>query len=106
MTIDHYGPLPMFPVLYHRPDYPLSEDRIEREAERLIDRADAAFLAGRATQEQYDLWNIALNRWTREHYAYLRARQEVAATGWTAPTPWPETSRDDAGFTYVKPSAA
>lgn len=64
--------LPLFPTLYSRPDFPLTEDRIEREVERLVDRADAAFMAGKATQAEYDAWNIALNRWARQMYQFAK----------------------------------
>lgn len=61
MTITSpYGDhLPIFPTLYGK----LSEDRLERIVERLVDRADHHFLAGRATQAQYDAWMKALDRW-------------------------------------------
>lgn len=71
--------LPLFPTLYGRPDYPLTEDRIEREVERLVDRADAAFMAGRASQEEYDAWNIALNRWIRQMHTFA----QISAMGLT-----------------------
>lgn len=64
--------LPMFPTLYSLPDYPLTDERVEREVERLVDRADKAFLAGKATQEQYDLWSIALTRWARQQHTFQR----------------------------------
>jgi hypothetical protein len=51
--------LPMFPTFYDRP----SEDKLERTIERLTDRADAAFMAGKATQAQYDAWTRALSNW-------------------------------------------
>lgn len=73
MNLHPYGRnLPLFPVLHHMPDYPLTEDRIEREVERLVDRADAAFMAGRASQDEYDRWNAALNRWARQMHLFSR----------------------------------
>lgn len=55
-----YGNLPMFPCL----DYaPITEERIERAVERLVDAADAIFLKGGATQAQYDRWSRQLNAW-------------------------------------------
>ena len=51
--------LPIFPTFYNRP----TEERLEREIQRLYDRADAHLMAGRATQEQYDAWSKALDRW-------------------------------------------
>lgn len=57
---DLYGSLPMFPCL----DYaPITEDRIERAVERLVDCADAQFMAGKATQAQYDAWSRQLSAW-------------------------------------------
>ena len=47
---DLYGDLPLFPSFTQKP----SEERLEREVERLMDRADVRFLAGKATQTQYD----------------------------------------------------
>lgn len=55
--------LPIFPCLDYRP---ITEDRIERVVERLVDRADAALLDGRATQRQYDAWQKALRDWADE----------------------------------------
>jgi hypothetical protein len=61
MTIEYpYGLyLPIFPTLYGA----VTEDRLERCVERLMDRADAALMSGRATQQQYDSWCAALSRW-------------------------------------------
>lgn len=36
--------------------------------ERLVDRADAAYIYGQATEEQYDSWTVALNAWAEEQY--------------------------------------
>lgn len=63
--------LPLFPMLYSWASNPLTEDRIERTVERVIDRADIALMEGKATQEQYDRWNVALNSWVRGLYAQL-----------------------------------
>jgi hypothetical protein len=58
--------LPIFPCL----DYaPLTDARIERAAERLVDRADALFMSGDATLDQYDAWFKRLNEWIDEQYA-------------------------------------
>jgi hypothetical protein len=51
--------LPTFPTFIEKP----SEERLEREVERLMDRADAALMDGRATQPEYDSWTKALDRW-------------------------------------------
>jgi hypothetical protein len=61
--------LPIFTFFYETPNRPLTESRIEREAERLMDAADSAFLAGKATQAQYDAWTKALNDWANGWYA-------------------------------------
>jgi hypothetical protein len=53
--------LPIFPTFYNRP----TEDHLERVIERLIDRADKAFLQGLATQAQYDGWYTAMSHWAR-----------------------------------------
>lgn len=63
--------LPIFPTIYASPSNPVTEDRIERTVERLTDCADRALMDGKATQEQYDRWNVALNNWTREYYSAL-----------------------------------
>lgn len=60
--------LPIFPTFFPTPGNSLTEDRIERTVERLVDKADAAFIAGKATQAQYDRWNVALNAWIRAIY--------------------------------------
>ena len=57
-----YGNLPLFPCFNDAP----SADRLERVIERLMDRADASFLAGKATQAQYDAWTKALDRWSND----------------------------------------
>jgi len=58
--------LPIFPSL----DYAaIDADRVERTAERLMDRADKALMEGRASQVQYDKWVRALNEWADAHYA-------------------------------------
>lgn len=64
--------LPIFPCLdYERlhGERTISADRIERACERLMDRADAVFMRGDATQEQYDKWVRRLNEWADELYA-------------------------------------
>lgn len=50
------GYLPIFPTLYGA-----TEDKVERVVEQLTNRADAHFMAGRATQAQYDDWTKALD---------------------------------------------
>lgn len=60
MIEDAYGEhLPIFPTFVVTPD----EARLERVVERLMDVGDAALMAGKATQAQYDRWVIALYRW-------------------------------------------
>lgn len=56
--------LPIFPTI----STPLAEEKVERVVERLIDRADTAFLAGLATQSQYDAWSRRLNEWADEQF--------------------------------------
>ncbi len=56
---DLYGDLPLFPSFTQKPN----DERLEREVERLMDRADVRFLAGKATQTQYDAWIKALDNW-------------------------------------------
>jgi len=60
--------LPIFPCLDY---YYITEERIERAVERLVNRADRAYMDGKATQEQYDAWQRALNRWTDEQYGHV-----------------------------------
>lgn len=63
-----YGILPMFPTLYA----PVSEERIERTTERLMDVADHVLMKGDVSQSQYDAWCKALNRWTDDYYHAAR----------------------------------
>ena len=53
--------------IFHTPDAPMREADAERCAERYMDRADRAFLAGLATTEQYDAWTRALDVWVKRH---------------------------------------
>jgi hypothetical protein len=56
-----FGPhMPIFLAF----DGPVTEDRFERAVERLCDCADAAYLAGNATAEQYEGWYKALVGWS------------------------------------------
>lgn len=65
-----YGKLPMFPCL----DYlPITEERIERAVERLMDAADRIFLSTDTTQAQYDAWCKQLNKWAREQEEKIAA---------------------------------
>lgn len=54
--------LPIFPMFRDTP----TEDQIERAVERLVNRADTAFMAGKATQAQYDAWHKRLDEWAYE----------------------------------------
>lgn len=58
----------MFPVLYATPDDPLTEERIQRELERMVRRAEEALERGRANDRQYELWRMALARWAEFHH--------------------------------------
>jgi hypothetical protein len=61
-TLEPYGRhLPLFPHIYDC--RPITENALERMIERLMDRADAALLDNRATQDQYNSWVAALNQW-------------------------------------------
>ena len=61
MTYPPFGPhMPCFIAFAG----PVTEDRFERTTERLCDAADEAYLAGKATREQYDGWYAALERWS------------------------------------------
>ncbi len=51
--------LPIFPTFYSAP----TEERLEFVIERLMDNADRAFLAGKATRAEYDAWAKALDAW-------------------------------------------
>lgn len=46
----------------------MTEDQIERSAEREMDILDRLFLSGRLTQEQYDREVRELNEWCEEEY--------------------------------------
>lgn len=72
--------LPIFPCLgfnaeclvnFAAPWGPVTEERIERVVERLVNRADRDLMNGAATQEQYDLWVQALKHWAEEQYASI-----------------------------------
>jgi hypothetical protein len=51
-----------------------TEDKIEREAERMMDRLDAAFLAEGSdmTIEEYHLQTEEIELWTKLRYRELR----------------------------------
>ncbi len=51
----------------------MTEDQIERQVERNIDRYDAAFLAGRITQTAYDALMRDVNNWADSQYVLLTA---------------------------------
>jgi hypothetical protein len=57
--------------MLHTVTGPITEDRIERAVERLVTAADRVFLAGGATQQQYDRWNVALDTWANEYRTAL-----------------------------------
>ena len=63
---DLYGDAPLFPTFYSRP----SAELIERACERLVDRADAQFLAGKMTQAHYDAWYRQLQIWADRQYLW------------------------------------
>lgn len=56
----HFGPhMPCFLAF----DGSVTEDRFERVVEKLCDAADAVYMAGKATTEQYVSWHEALVEW-------------------------------------------
>jgi hypothetical protein len=67
MTANPYGRhLPIFPMLSGLEP----EGELENIAERLMDRADAALIAGKATTGEYARWTVALDAWVkRQIYA-------------------------------------
>jgi hypothetical protein len=46
----------------------LTEDRLERIIQRIVDKADALFMAGHGTQEQYNAYMRDLNEWSDRMY--------------------------------------
>lgn len=68
-----YGNLPLFPTLYNYPN-PITEERIEGMVERLTNAADRQFMKGGTTQDQYDRWTTALNKWAEERYSEITRR--------------------------------
>ena len=65
-----YGDLlPTFPPLNYGD---VNEWRVERAVQRLVDRADAIFMSGQCSQEQYDAWHKALDSWAESQYAKTR----------------------------------
>ena len=67
--------LPIFPTFDFDAPTPITEDGIERTVERLVDRADKAFMAGKTTQAQYDRWSKRLNEWATDQINTLKARR-------------------------------
>jgi len=51
--------------------YPLTEDQIERQVERFTDRADAAFMAGKLTQAEYDARMKEISLWADAEYRFV-----------------------------------
>lgn len=64
--------MPMLTTLYHWPSRPLTEDRIEREAERLMDKVDAMLMSGHCSQAQYDRWCKLHRQWIDRAYNELK----------------------------------
>ena len=65
--------LPIFPLLRHEVHGgdTARVERIEITVQRLVDRADKAYMAGRATTDEYDAWYSALNLWADKQYDAL-----------------------------------
>jgi len=61
MTKRAYSLLPEFPIYIDRP----TDDRLERDCERLMNRADSLLLSGKVTQNEYDDWTHDLDEWLR-----------------------------------------
>ena len=51
----------------------MTEDQIERQVSRRIDRYDAAFMAGRLDQSAYDALMCEVNVWADAQYVLLAA---------------------------------
>ncbi len=51
---------------------PMTEDQIERHVERKVDRLDAAFMAGRLTQTEYNEGHREIARWADVEYRFRR----------------------------------
>ncbi len=63
-TLYPYGKhLPIF----HTPTERMSESELEASAERYMNRADKALLAGLCTQGEYERWTRALDAWVKRH---------------------------------------
>ena len=60
--------LPEFPSL----DWDITEMRVERTVQRLVDRADAIFMSGQCSQAEYDSWHKDLNAWANSQYDKTR----------------------------------
>jgi len=56
--------LPIFPTIRN---VPVSEERLELAIELLVDRADAALMAGKVDQDGYDAWSAALDDWAKQY---------------------------------------
>lgn len=51
---------------------PLTEEQIERRAEREMDQLDAACMGGAITSAEYEAQVLALDRWAEQQYGSLR----------------------------------
>lgn len=60
--------LPGFPSF---DSIPQTEDGFEILVERLCDRADAVFMAGKCTTADYEAWMIRLSDWSSDALASL-----------------------------------
>ena len=51
---------------------PMTEDQIERHAERMVDRLDHQFLSGFIGQSEYDQQQREIARWVDAEYRFAR----------------------------------
>lgn len=63
-TPAHWAPFGAHMPIFLAFEEPITEARFETVVERLCNAADAAYMAGKATTEQYHAWYIALVEWT------------------------------------------
>jgi hypothetical protein len=68
--LDHGFHWPMLPQGFRNEE--LTEDRIERMVESLIDRADAILMSGACSQKDYDLRIRSIDCWSGTLYARRR----------------------------------
>lgn len=69
---------PILPTLYATYSNPITEDRIERAAERLTNVVDAIYMDGPMTLEEYDAAMASIKAWVDRYFVIMKTN----ATNW------------------------